>query len=307
MENLLAYLKFRNQNKKAWMRIVEAFIAIILIMTVMLVVIQRQRLGSNSLEEIQIKQKNILNLVARDEVLRGELLSWQATQTNEKIKYLVPTGYNYSIELCRYNEICNLNFTVPADVFSDETLIVANLTHYIPDEAVKLKLFFWRGPFPEGQQPHNYSEPLYVPEPECTSSADCTSIQFCEIISHTCQPGIAVLQTSFGIRESWIASNRKYINWTVTISTSHFDWYADGVVDCWINVPTDLPWSSNCNTTIYTDRTRNATIAVPFTRTPTTSIISKQATGNVYNRTYFGHDSRGNSVNTSAFIVIPFS
>ena len=164
MKGLLESIKQKRnpvfQNKKAWMRIVEAFIAVILIMTVMLVVIERQRIGLNSVEEIQIKQRNILNLIARDDSLRAEILSWRATQTNEKLKYLVPAGYNYSIELCQYDQMCSLNFTVPTDVFSDETIIISNLTHYISKEAVKLKLFFWRGPFPEGQEPHNYSEPF---------------------------------------------------------------------------------------------------------------------------------------------------
>jgi hypothetical protein len=183
MKNLFESIEHKKDNllmsKRSWMRIVEAFIAVILIMTIMVIVIQRQNIGNNSLEEIQIKQKNILNLVSRDEVLRGELLSWKAELTNEKIKYLVPQGYNYSIELCKYDSICSLNFTVKTDVFSDETLIVANLTHYMPDEAVKLKLFFWRGPFPEGQQPHNYSEPFpheEGEEPVCSDQCSAGAI-----------------------------------------------------------------------------------------------------------------------------------
>ena len=155
----------KRTNKHGWMRIIEAFIAIILIMTVMVVVIQRQRIGLNSVEEIQIKQRNIINLIARDDALRSEILSWTATQTNEKLKYLVPTGYNYSIELCNYNQMCSLNFTVPTAVFTEETIIISNLTYYIPNSGVKLKLFFWKGPFPAGQVPHNYSEPFPHEEP----------------------------------------------------------------------------------------------------------------------------------------------
>lgn len=158
MINLLSYLKFRIKSKNSWLRIVEAFIAIILIMTVMIIVIQKQRVGVNSIEEIKTKQQDILGVISKDEALRSELLSWKAEKTNEKVKYLIPQGYNYSIELCEYDDICSLNFTISTTLISDETLIVANLTHYSPDEAVKLKLFFWKGSFPAGQFPHNYSE-----------------------------------------------------------------------------------------------------------------------------------------------------
>lgn len=144
-------------NKKGWLRIVEAFIAIMLIMAVLLVVIQRQRVAMNSNEEIQVKQRDIINMIVRDDSLRSEILSWKATQTSEKVKYLVPAGYNYSIELCNYTEFCALNFTVPTTVYSDETIIVSNLTHYVPNEAVKIKLFFWRGSYPVGYSPRNYS------------------------------------------------------------------------------------------------------------------------------------------------------
>jgi hypothetical protein len=310
MENLLVYLKSRNQSKKAWMRIVEAFIAVILIMTVMLVVVERQRLGSNSLEEIQIKQKNILSLVSRDDVLRNELLSWRATLTNEKIKYLVPAGYNYSIELCKYDQICPLNFTVPADVFSDETLIVANLTQYDPDNAVKLKLFFWKGPFPAGQQPHDYDEPLYVPEEEvvlCGNGVCDSGETYHECPSDNC-PQIAILDTSFSQKDSWIYSGRKYVNWTIYIGeTNGFDWTMEGYTECWKNKPSDVVgWNSNCNN-VYAPAGVSSSANHPYAKNVTSNILSTEASGNYFNRTYFGHDTKGNSVNTSTFVTISFS
>lgn len=150
-------LFINRNNKKGWLRIVEAFMAIILIMAVLLVIIQKQRVAINDTSEIQVKQRDIINMIVRDDSLRAEILSWKATQTNEKVKYLVPAGYNYSIELCNYTQFCALNFTVPTTVYSDETIIVSNLTHYVPNEAVKIKLFFWRGAFPAGSSPRNYS------------------------------------------------------------------------------------------------------------------------------------------------------
>jgi hypothetical protein len=162
---MVSLIKIKNfgiffPGKKGWLRIVEAFIAIMLIMAVMLIIIQKQKVGNENLEELKIKERNILNLVARDEILRNEILSWSAQGTNEKVKPLVPRGYNYSINLCKYDSICSLNFTVPSSVISDETLIVANLTQYDPNEAVKLKIFFWKGAYPEGYYPRDYSIPF---------------------------------------------------------------------------------------------------------------------------------------------------
>lgn len=146
-----------NANKKGWLRIVEAFLGILLIMSTLIIVIQQQRTASSSNEEVQIREKDILNLIVRDDSLRSEILSWKAKETNERIKPLVPSGYNYSIELCRYNELCPLNFTVQNTIYSDETIIVANITHYVSNEAVKIKLYFWKGAFPTGQSPRDYS------------------------------------------------------------------------------------------------------------------------------------------------------
>ncbi len=148
------------KSKKAWLRIVEAFIAILLIMSTLVIILQKQKIAANSNEEIQIKQKDILNMIVKDDSLRAEILSWKATQTNEKVRALVPSGYNYSIELCSYEKLCPLNFTVPTAVYSDETIIISNLTHYVANEAVKIKIYFWKGSFPTGQNPHNYSEIL---------------------------------------------------------------------------------------------------------------------------------------------------
>ena len=127
-------------------------------MAVVIVLIQKQKTNLlSSSEEIQENQKNILKLVATNDQLRSEILAWKAEKTNEKIKPLVPQGYNYSIELCPFDEICSLNFSVPSSVYSEETLILANLTYYNASSAVKVKLFFWRGPFPAGFSQRNYS------------------------------------------------------------------------------------------------------------------------------------------------------
>lgn len=165
----MVFSKILLDDKRGWMRIVEAFIAVMLIMTVMLVVIGNQRAGMNTVDEIQIKEKSILSLVTSDDTLRSEILSGLMSGTNDKVKQLVPVGYNYTIRLCTINDICGLNFTLPGDVYSEETLVVANLTYYNPGNAVKLKLFFWRGPYPPGASAPNYSQLITEVVPNITT------------------------------------------------------------------------------------------------------------------------------------------
>jgi len=176
-------LKEFRGNKKGWMRIIEAFIAILLIMTVMLVVIQRQRSGTNVASEIETRQKSILTLVSGDELLRSEILSGVLTKTSQKVDYLLPPSYNYSMRLCLISDICGLNFTIPGEVYSQETLITANLTYKSP-VPIKLKLFFWRGPYPEGFFPPNYSEPITDILPECVDECSIIGMRTCADITH---------------------------------------------------------------------------------------------------------------------------
>lgn len=143
------------KNKRGWLRIVEAFMAIIIILGVVLVLNQRAQTSSaNIAEEIPRLEKNILDFVSQDSSLRSQVLSGNLSGVDNIVKVMIPAGYSYAIRNCTvnatYNPICSLDFYIPQEVYADDTLIAANLTYFQPQEAKKLKIFIWRGGFPEG-------------------------------------------------------------------------------------------------------------------------------------------------------------
>jgi hypothetical protein len=134
------------KNKKAWLRIAEAFIAILLILSVILIVVSKHRAETNRGEEIARLLASTLDSISKDENLRGQILSNNTFGVNETIEKIVPFWMAYSTRICSYDDICsnptNYSEYESKNVYSDEIIVAANLT-YRPQNATKLKVFFW--------------------------------------------------------------------------------------------------------------------------------------------------------------------
>jgi len=131
------------KNKKAWIKIVEAFIAVLLVLSVALVIISRQKLETNRDEEIARLLKYTLDYSSQNELLRNSVLSNNNTEINNRIQKIIPAWINFSSAICSINEVCtNPAGYIEKTVYSDSTIIVANLTYY-SENAKKLQIFFW--------------------------------------------------------------------------------------------------------------------------------------------------------------------
>lgn len=135
-------------NKKAWLRIFEAFIAIMFIFGVMLVIVSKQKIEPNTGDELLKLQKNILDSLTRDEAIRGDVLNSNAININNKISLMIPSGINYTVSICDSGVVCPLNSSLVSvdtlsskEIYSSEVLILSNSTSF---SGKKLKLFFWR-------------------------------------------------------------------------------------------------------------------------------------------------------------------
>lgn len=131
----------RKKDIKAWLRIVEAFIAILIVIGVVLVVLSKQSPGANISERVYEKQRNILNIISKNESLRGFVLAGNNAQVNNVIDNMVPASWNYTTEICELDSICNSALT-PNDkeVYTTEVVITSTLTQYSPK---KLRFFVW--------------------------------------------------------------------------------------------------------------------------------------------------------------------
>jgi hypothetical protein len=135
-------------NKKAWLKIFEAFLAIIFIFGVMLVILSKQNISPNTGDEILKLQNNILDSLSRDDVIRGDVLNGKLDNINIMVGSMVPSNINYSISICDSGVVCPINDSYVTsqilsnkEIYSSEVLILSNSTSF---DGKKLKLFFWR-------------------------------------------------------------------------------------------------------------------------------------------------------------------
>lgn len=127
-------------NKKGFLRIVEAFIAIILITGVLILFYSQTIDKPRKADEVYRFQKTLLDEIAFSESLRNAVL---ANNTNIISDYVgsrvLGTGFNYSVRICPINDICGLE-VYKKEFYSKDRIIGSNLTSYNP---VKVKIFMW--------------------------------------------------------------------------------------------------------------------------------------------------------------------
>jgi hypothetical protein len=142
-------------NKKGWLKIAEAFMAILLIIVVVLMILEREEIEDDDFsKEIYEVELNILEGVKLNDTFRNEILTVSNSQipvewTNfdihlnlvkEKINSEIPYYLQCEAKLCKLNSSCLFNNSIEKDVYSKSTVIFSDLNVYAPR---KLKLFCW--------------------------------------------------------------------------------------------------------------------------------------------------------------------
>jgi len=137
------------KNKKGFLRILEAFIAIILIAGVLGFFYVNNAQKQNKNEVGQNLARIILEEIANDNNLRGIILADTAGTDAEidlKISELIEKsggGYKYSFKICELNEIC-IPDNLPKDkeIISGEISVSATLNE---QKFKKITLSLWEG------------------------------------------------------------------------------------------------------------------------------------------------------------------
>jgi len=126
------------KTKKGWLRIVEAFIAVALIASV-LVVLYVRNMPSRSNDICKLTE-TVLEEIASDAVLRSSVLSLDNPEIRDFVASRTPQGFNSTTRICNVTDICGLQF-YKENVCARERVISSNLTAYRP---IKIKIFVWR-------------------------------------------------------------------------------------------------------------------------------------------------------------------
>ena len=127
------------RNKKAWLRIIEAFIAVLIVASVLLITITNAPKPDRT-EEIYKMQRSVLEQVASNDSLREEIINNDATNTLGFITSIIDPKWEARIKICEISDICKMDDYVEKDVYVDEILISSTLQEYNPKV---LKLFMW--------------------------------------------------------------------------------------------------------------------------------------------------------------------
>ncbi len=140
--------KFR--NKKGWIRIVEAFIAILLIAGVVLTITMGEFIQREDDSEIYNAQLGILRDIQVNDVLRQAILEAPNVDSDDnsfpgdvetKIETLTPVNLECKAKICAIDAECGMNLD-KEEIFVQSVAIIATSTTY--NNPKQLKLFCWR-------------------------------------------------------------------------------------------------------------------------------------------------------------------
>jgi hypothetical protein len=145
---------FFPKNHKGWIRIIEAFVAILLVAGVLLIVINKGDIGkkdiSSTIYDVEI---SILREIQLNDALRNDILSvtppveWNDTNfplsIKNKIIDRIPAYLDCEAKICFMDEICELNEYPKKDVYAQSVAITATLQTPEEEHLKQLKLFCW--------------------------------------------------------------------------------------------------------------------------------------------------------------------
>jgi len=131
----------RKINRKAWLRILEAFLAVAIILSAVLIIMVKQKPKADISEDVYEKQRQVLEVISKNNDLRNNILIEDNTEVNNLIFDIIPRNWNYSTNICNISLICpNPEQVYETEVYTTEIIITSNLTKYAPK---KLRFFVW--------------------------------------------------------------------------------------------------------------------------------------------------------------------
>lgn len=134
------------KNKKGWIKVLEAFISIVLLLGLLFVILSTQERKKGD-EIHMIKIEKIIEEIRIDETLRNEVIaqsnlpihSNQSGFSQTLKNFIGSKDYNgCSMGICKSTDSCDLLENVKGEVFTKESFFVGNDELFSPR---KLKIF----------------------------------------------------------------------------------------------------------------------------------------------------------------------
>jgi len=139
------------KNKRGWIRIIEVFIAILIILGVLLIVLDKEEIEKKDvtskiyLTETAILREIQLNNTLRDDILNAEIPVEEGdtgfpSRIASQVTSRTPAYLSCTSKICQLSDACDLNEPVKKNTYVRAVAIVADLNKYDPRQ---LKLFCW--------------------------------------------------------------------------------------------------------------------------------------------------------------------
>jgi len=129
-------------DKKGWLKVLEAVIAITLLIGVLVYIMSINAPKKDISGDVYEKEKFILDTVSKNDSLRNDIMANNTYNINSTVVKMIPTTWDFETKICELDSICSGDSRMPLnqDVFSSEIVVTTNKTSYNPR---KLRLFVW--------------------------------------------------------------------------------------------------------------------------------------------------------------------
>jgi len=146
---------YHNKNKKGWIKIIEAFIALLLITSALLIVVQKGYTGKKDIsEKVYEAQLAVLREIQLDTSLREKILdnslvlpyevtSISLSEIYTLVNSQMPDYLDCTIAICELDSVCGAPLATPLDkdIYAQAVAIATTPTN---SNLRQLKLFCWR-------------------------------------------------------------------------------------------------------------------------------------------------------------------
>ncbi len=140
------------KDKHGWIRIVEAFLAVLLIAAVLVIIINQQGIKANDTSFVVYNYEiYMLKSIELNDTLRSDLFSASNLPANwtdetfpakvkDKIENLTPSSLLCEARICLTTDTCNFIGEIKNSIYTQRVFIASTYQIYNPRQ---LKLFCW--------------------------------------------------------------------------------------------------------------------------------------------------------------------
>ncbi len=130
-------------KKRGWTRLVEAIIAILIIASALIVLMQNPEKKKQEGEYILEIEKSILNELAANLDMRQKVAERNETAVKDFIRERIPLFLNFTARICNLTDPCSINVKIPQDreIYVSDVMVSGTFKNM---SWSKVKIFAWR-------------------------------------------------------------------------------------------------------------------------------------------------------------------